>query len=172
MDCSSRGLVVVGRVVLVVIDAEHEGQVFTLGRGADDDLLGAGMDVQFGLLARGEDACALDDDIDAQVAPRQLARIAFGQHLDAVAVDDQIAVDDLDRAGELPVVAVILEEVGVGLHVGQVVDGNHVKLTTVLFKKGLVDLATDAAKTIDCNTRCHEILLLRLSMDSFTRLPV
>ena len=68
-------------VVLVVVTPEHEGQVFTLGRGADDDLLGAGMDVQFGLLARGEDACALDDDIDAQVAPRQLARIAFGQHL-------------------------------------------------------------------------------------------
>src|SRR5690606_12319368 len=37
--------VVVGRVVLVVVDAHDDRQVLALGGGGDDDLLGAGVEV-------------------------------------------------------------------------------------------------------------------------------
>ena len=56
-----------------------------------------------GLGLAGEQARALEHDVDAQLAPGQLGRIAFGQHLDAVAVDDQrVAVDLHLAAGTRP----------------------------------------------------------------------
>ena len=68
---------VVGRrVVAVLVDAEDDRDVLALGRRADDDLLGAGVDVRPGLRGVGEDAGALEDDVDAQVAPRQVRRVA------------------------------------------------------------------------------------------------
>ena len=35
----------------------------------------------------GEEAGRLDDDVDAQVAPGQLRRVALGEHLDRLAAD-------------------------------------------------------------------------------------
>ena len=88
-------------IVLVFVDAQHDGQVLALGRGGDDDLLGPALgDVVLGaqdnlallvdaVLLDGEDAGGLDDDLDAQVAPGQLAGIGFFEDLDRLAVDDQ-----------------------------------------------------------------------------------
>jgi hypothetical protein len=58
--------VVLGGVVLVVVHAHDDGDVFALGRGGDDDLLGAGGDVALGLFGVGEQTGGLDDDIDAE----------------------------------------------------------------------------------------------------------
>ena len=62
---------VLAAVVLVVVDAEHDGDVLVGGRRGDDDLLGARVQVALGLGGVGEDAGGLDDDVDAQVTPRQ-----------------------------------------------------------------------------------------------------
>jgi hypothetical protein len=67
--------VVLGRIVLVGVDAEDDGDVLILRRGADQDLLGTGGDVGLGLLGVGEDAGGLDDDVDAEVLPGQGGRI-------------------------------------------------------------------------------------------------
>jgi hypothetical protein len=40
------------RVVVAVVDAHDEGDVLALGRGGDDDLLGAAVDVGLGLRRR------------------------------------------------------------------------------------------------------------------------
>ena len=69
------------RVVLVVVDAEHERDV-GIGRGRrDDDLLRAGVEVLLRPVAVGEEAGRLDHDVDAEVAPRQRRRVALGEHL-------------------------------------------------------------------------------------------
>ena len=68
---------VVLAVVLVVVDAEHDGEVLVLGRRGDDDLLGTGVEVALGLGGVGEDAGGFDDDVDAQVAPRQRGRASL-----------------------------------------------------------------------------------------------
>ena len=65
-------VVLVG-VVLVEVDAEADRDVLALGRRGDDDLLRAAVEVLGGVLAVGEEAGRLDDDVDAEVAPRQLA---------------------------------------------------------------------------------------------------
>ena len=89
--------VVAGRVVALLVDAEDDRDVLVLGRRADDDLLGAGLDVRLGLLGVGEDAGRLEDDVDPEVAPRQRRRVLLGEDLDLAAVDDDRAVAGLDR---------------------------------------------------------------------------
>ena len=67
---------VVGRrVVAVLVDAEDDRDVLALGRGADDHLLRAGVDVGARLVGVGEEAGRLEDDVDAEVAPRQRGRV-------------------------------------------------------------------------------------------------
>ena len=58
-----------------------------LGRRGDDDLLRARGDVLGGAVAVGEEPGRLEHDVDAEVLPRQLRRIAHRQHLELVAVD-------------------------------------------------------------------------------------
>ena len=83
-------------VVLVVVDAHDDGDVLVLGRAGNDDLLGAGIQVLLGQLAGLEDAGGLHDDVDPQLAPGQVRRIAIGEHGHVLAVHHQ-AVFHLPR---------------------------------------------------------------------------
>ena len=60
---------------LVVVDAVDDGQVDALGRGRDEDLLRAGIEVLLRALAVGEEAGAFEDDVDALVAVRQVGGV-------------------------------------------------------------------------------------------------
>ncbi len=57
-------IVVLGRQ-LVVVDAVDDGQVDALGRGRDQHLLGAGVDMLLRALAIREEAGAFERDVDA-----------------------------------------------------------------------------------------------------------
>ena len=46
------------------------------------------VEVLGGVVAVGEEAGRLDDDVDAEVAPRQRGGVALGEHLELLAVDD------------------------------------------------------------------------------------
>ena len=77
----------------VVVDAEHDRDV-GIGRGRrDDDLLRAGVEVLLRAVALGEEAGRLEHDVDAEVAPRERAGIALGEHLQLLAAgaDDPVA---------------------------------------------------------------------------------
>ena len=146
---------VVGRrVVAIFVDAEDDRDVLVLGRGADDDLLGAGVDVRLGLRGIGEDARALEDDVDAEVAPRQGGRVALGQDLDLTAVDDdrRVAGPDVARVGAVR--RVVLEQVRVHLRVDQVVDGHDLHVRGTL-DEGLERLPTDPAEAVDTDACGH-----------------
>ena len=99
-------------VGLVEVDAERDGDVLALGRRGDQDLLGPGLEVLGGVVALGEQAGGLDDDVGAEIAPRQVRRVALGQDPDRVAVDGDALVAVLDGAGERPVGRVVAEQVG------------------------------------------------------------
>ena len=58
-------------VVGVVVDAEHDRDVGIRRRGGDHDLLRARVEMLLRAFAIGEEAGGLEDDVDAQVAPRQ-----------------------------------------------------------------------------------------------------
>ena len=95
--------------------------------GADDDHpRSAALEVGGRLVAIGEEAGRLDDDVDAEIAPGQLLRIADGEHLEQVAGDVDAVVDDADLVGQPAHHRVELEEMGHGLDRAEVVDRDEV----------------------------------------------
>ena len=111
-----------GRLVAILVHAQDDRDVLVLGRRADDDLLGTGIDVRPGLLGVREDAGRFEDDLDAEVAPRQGRGILLGEDLDLAAIDDDRAVARLDLTVVGAVGRVVLEEQGVHLGIDEVVD--------------------------------------------------
>ena len=142
------------RVIALFVDAEDDRDVLALGRGADDDLLGAGIDMRPRLRGIGEDAGALEDDVDAEVAPRQGGRVALGQDLDLAAVDDdrRVAGTDVARVGAIG--RVVLEQERVHLRVDQVVDGHDLHVRGTLDER-LERLSTDPAEAVDTDACGH-----------------
>src|ERR1035441_7840173 len=65
----------------------------------DNDLLGAGREVAFGLLDIREQPRRFDHHIHAQLLPRQLRRIFGADHQHLLAVDDEHIVLRLVRRG-------------------------------------------------------------------------
>ena len=140
--------VVLLRVVLAVVDAEHDGEV-RVGRGrGDDDLARAGLKVLLGAVALREEAGRLDDDVDAEVAPRKVRGIALGEELDLVSADRDRAVAELDGDGELPEHGVVLEEMGHRLRVAEIVRRDDLEVAAAVEVRAC-EVAADAAEAVD-----------------------
>jgi hypothetical protein len=123
-------------------------------RSRENDLLGAGLEVLLASLAVAEDAGAFQGHVHAAVAPRQVGGVFLGRHGDGGAVDHDGAVVGLHVAGEPAVGAVILEEVGQHLGVGEVVDADNGKLV-LAFPHGPEDQAPDPPEAVDANVNRH-----------------
>ena len=91
--------------------------------------------------------------------PGEVGRVALGQDLDGVAVDDEVAFLDLNGFGQAAADGVVLEQVGQCLGAGEVVDGNDLKVRT-LSKCSAEVVAADAAEAVDTNTGGHFFSLL------------
>ena len=66
-------------------------------------LLAPGLEVLLGVGARAEAPGGLDDDVDAEVGPRQVGGVALAEHADLAAVEgDDVAVAASPRAGNCP----------------------------------------------------------------------
>src|SRR6476660_6240925 len=123
--------------------------VLLAGRG-NDHLLRPGLQVRPGLRLAREKAGAFHHEIDAKRFPRQLRRIAFGYDLDAVVVDDDAVAVHAYRRRKAPVRGVVLQQVGVGLRVAQVVDRHELQgVLLAAFIVGPQHHASDASKTVD-----------------------
>ena len=146
---------------LVVIDAVDEGaiDIVAAGRG-NDDLLRAAGNVRAGLGLAGEEAGRLQHDIDAEIAPRQFRRITFGQHLDAIAIDDQVAAIDTDLARETSMRGVVLGQVRIGRRVAEIIHRDDLDLAGALcLVQCAQHVATDTTVTIDGDLDRHCTLL-------------
>ena len=104
-----------------VVDAHDEHRRVARG-GRDHHALGSSLQVLGSPLDRGEDSGRLDDQLRAQVAPRDRRGVFFGRDRDLDAVDDEragrgVGVDLVAR--EHRVDRVVLE------HVGGVVRGDE-----------------------------------------------
>ena len=87
---------------LVVVDAVDDRQVGAVGRSRDDDALGAGREVGGGLVARGEDAGALEGDVDAEVLVRQLGRDRARGDLDRPRPTSIVSPSTVTSCGKRP----------------------------------------------------------------------
>ena len=88
---------------LVVIDAVDDGEIGAVRRRRDEHALGARLQMHRGLFLGGENAGALQRDVDAEIFPRQLAGILDRRDFDpSGAAVDAVALN-LDLAGEATV---------------------------------------------------------------------
>ena len=88
-----------GRIVLVVVDALNEsGDAVSLTGSGDDDFLGASSDVTLSSLVFDEEAGGFDDDVDTKLFPGKALGSAGTHDLDLMAVDhDHIVFLEVGR---------------------------------------------------------------------------
>ncbi len=96
------------------------------------DLLGAGLEVLGGGGALGEAPGGLDHDVGAELAPGELGGVGLGGHAQALAVDHEGILFDLDAARVDAVHGVVTEQVAQGLGVGEVVDRHELDVGSLL----------------------------------------
>ncbi len=150
----------VRRVVVAVVDTEHDRDVLVLGRRRDDDLLGAIGDVDLGLLGVGEQAGGLDDDVCAELAPLEVGGVALREGLEGLAGRGDVGVGRGHVTVEAAQDRVVLEQVGQGGVVGQVVDRDDLDVGAGR-QGGAVEVAADAAEAIDAYANSHDALPFR-----------
>ena len=111
-----------------------------------------------GLVPGGEDAGALERDLDAHRLVRQLGRIALGGHLDRTGADVDGVAFDRHLAGEAAVYAVETHQMGVGLDRAEIVDGDDLDVLAAALDDGAQHVAADASETVDRDLDCHVLL--------------
>src|SRR4029078_13472112 len=143
---------------LVMVDAEDDGQIGAVGGRGNKDALGARGEMRRSLVLWGENAGAFHRNVDAEILPGQLRRIALGRDLDRpVSATDRVSFDG-HLAGEAAVHAVVAQQVRVGFNRTEVVDANDFNVLATGFGNGAKDIAPDAPKPVNANTDCHELL--------------
>ena len=140
-------------IVLLVVDAEHDRHVGFLGGRGDDDSFRARGDVLRGRVAIGEEAGRFEDDVDAEILPRQLRRIADRQHLELVAADRDRVVFRRDVRVQIAEHRVVFEKMRERLGAGEIVDGDEVDV--LVAERRAHDVPADAAEPVDTYPDWH-----------------
>lgn len=171
------------RSQLAVVHAIDDGEVGVFSGGGDEDFLGSSYEMLCGLVTRCEAARAFKDDINTEVFPGDSFGVGFLEEVHLAKVDIHGAFAEgmifagvfcgyVDVATESAMDGVILEEVSVGLDGGEVIDGDDFEramevahlfdagaVAGVAFIEGTQDHSSDAAKSIDGNSKSHNCLL-------------
>src|SRR5262249_11894059 len=114
-----------------------------------DHLLRAGLEVLGRLIAIGEEAAALEDEIHAELLPRKTGRVPLGENAHRRSLDhDRVALGAY-VSRKRPVHRIVLQQVSEGLRIGDVVDGDE--LERGLVETGTQHVAADAAETVDAD---------------------
>ena len=85
-----------------------------------------------------------------------MGRIAFREHLDAIAIDDKRVAVDGDLRGKPAMCRIECRQVGIRVRIAQIVEGNDLDLVaSPTLVERAQNIATDAAISIDSNPDCH-----------------
>jgi hypothetical protein len=136
-----------------VVDAVGHGDVGALGRRRDEHALAARLEVELGLLALGEQASALQHQVDPVVGVLQVGGALHRRDLDLLAVHHDPGGSGLHLGVEDAVHRVVLEQVRQRPGVGEVVDGDELQVLLASLQRGANHAATDASETVDCDPR-------------------
>ena len=143
------------RVVGRLIDAHDDRDVLVLGRGGDDHLARASLQVRPRLGGVSEVPRGLDDDGDAHGSPGQRGRVLLGEDANSATTHDELAVAVLHREREPTEDAVVLQQVRQRGRVGQVVDADHIDVLHSGGDQRPVEVAADASEAVDADGDGH-----------------
>ncbi|MNY31176.1 hypothetical protein D3C86_1653250 [compost metagenome] len=100
-----------------------------------------------------EEACALQNDVNAEVAPRQFFRVAVRQNLNFFAVHFEEAVMNFNFTLEFTLSCIIFKQMSKHLSVSQVVDCYH--FDTFYILNTAECKASNTSKTVNTNFYTH-----------------
>ena len=131
-------------------------QVVASGSG-DNHLAGASLDVSHGLVLLGEEAGALQNHVNTQLAPGQLSGVGLGIDGDLLAVHGDRGVVALHSVALVTALSgVVFQQVSQHSGAGQVVDRNDL---VALSAEHLTESQTaNTTEAIDSNFNCHDRL--------------
>ncbi len=160
-----------------MVNVVNDSRQIVACRSRDNNLLCAGLDVSLSLSLAGVEARALENNVNLQLAPRQLSCVRLSIDSDLLAVNDDrtrsqnclailsensvlvsnsvLALAEL--ACETTLSGIVLQEVSQHLRAGQVVDSNN--LITLSFKHLTESQTTNTAKAVN-SYFCHNCELV------------
>ena len=142
-------------VVALVVDAEHDRVVGIGGGSGDDHLARTRVEVLLRSLTGREEPGRLEDDIDAELTPRQCCRIALREHLHLLAAGVDNAVPERHLSRERAEHRVVLEEMRHRRGVAEVVDRDDLDVGPELLL-GPEEIPPDASETVDADANRHD----------------
>eukprot|EP01025_Chloroclados_australasicus_P024675 TRINITY_DN24741_c0_g2_i2.p2 TRINITY_DN24741_c0_g2~~TRINITY_DN24741_c0_g2_i2.p2 ORF type:complete len:412 (+),score=84.29 TRINITY_DN24741_c0_g2_i2:220-1455(+) len=139
-------------LVVLVVDAHHEGGDVALAGRGDEDLGGT----RCKMLARAglvdEHTGALDHEVHAHLAPGKLSRVTVGHDGDVLAIHgDGLLVDDLHIGVECAEGGVVFQQVGSLLGATGVVDAHDIEEGVATAVPAAEELTANAAEAVDGN---------------------
>lgn len=138
-------------VVVFVVDAENNGDVFICCRCRDKNLLGAGGDVTFCLFCFGENTGALEHDVDFFSRPRAGRRVFFFVELDFLAVYFETVFELVNFERQFAEDGVILQQMRRSRQILQrIVDGDDFELFSGVVQIGTEGVAADTTEPVNC----------------------
>ena len=152
---------VFGRIVLLLIHAHNDGNIFFFGRGGDDDLFGPVVQVHARLRRGAENARALHHHVHVVRSPGQLLGITLGKAVDVPVAHAHFRAVDLGVQKGPAIDRVVFGQMEVGFRVKKIVDGHHFHAVPVTLVQGAENLATDAAKAVDAHFNFFHLLYPR-----------
>ena len=152
---SVRNDVVLCRIVLILVDAENDGDVFVLGGSRDDDLLHAVVAVVDSESSVGEESGGFDDDIDASRVPRNVRWISLSKNCDWLSVDDNVLFVGRYGAVKVAVRTVVFQQMGICSGIRQIVDGNNFDVVSMTLKDSSKRETTDSSKAVNSDAHWH-----------------
>ena len=108
-----------------------------------------------------EEARGFDNDVHPQVPPHEVGWVALAEQLDLFTIHHQTVFRDLHRAGEDPVIGVVLEKVSHRGQITNIIDGYYLQLVGVVVEHSLEGLSPNSPEPVDSNLSTHSNILLK-----------
>src|SRR5690242_7456961 len=133
----------------VLIDAQTKRDISALRRSTDNHFARPCAQMHRSFVARREEPGRLDHNLNTELLPWQLRRVALGEYSKRVAVEHNLITLGLNGMRQHAMHRVILEKMGEGGGIGDVVDGNYLQI--LLMQRRPKEHAANAAKAVNRN---------------------
>ena len=136
-------------IIDVIVDTDANRHVRIFCWSADQHPFGACLaQMQFSFVAAGKQSRRFEDDINIQLFPWEVCRVAFLQNPNFVAAHDDVLVIVTNLAVEFAVHRVPFKQMRQGMRVSEIIDSEN--LLDLFLRHCAKDIASDSPETVDC----------------------